>query len=119
MSQRLELGGLLTKKDVIKAIRERTKNCCHSCLNLRKYEYPEIFMLTKDGKLRYIWRRHWERGLHRIWIMHTDYRCAKGHFEIQHRLGFIYRNCPDYVPDKDIIGRLNKWLQHEEKEKRR
>ena len=51
--------------------------------------------------------------------MHTDCRCAKGHFGIQDGgLQFIYRNCPDYVPDKDTIDRLNKWLEDERKEKR-
>lgn len=116
MSQRLVLGGILTKRDIIESIKGKTKNCCHSCLNLRRYEYPEIFMLTKDGKLRYFWTRRWNRftgkkEMCRIIHMHTDYRCAKDRFGIQQGwLQFIYRNCPDYLPDKIIIDRLNRYL---------
>ena len=107
MSQKLVLGGIITKKDFMDTIKRKTENCCHSCLNLRKYEYPEIFMLTKNGQLRRIYRRGKE-----VWIIHCDYRCAKDHFGIQHNnLQFIYSNCPDYIPDNTIIERLNRFLR--------
>lgn len=112
------LGGLVTEQEAIETFQEYTGNCCASCLHLRKYEYTERYMLTKDGKLRHIWRRGWnrftgKRQSYRIVIEHTDYRCAKERFGVVRGRNLVYYvNCPDYTPDEDAIKRLLKTIEH-------